>query len=480
MTTRHRRRTTLACFVGAIALCAAAVGAESPAKPKRLNVLLLLSDDQRHDTIHALGNPVIQTPHLDRLANAGFVFNNNFVMGSMGGAVCVPSRAMLHSGRTLWHADLNLNSGPLLAETLTRAGYVTFGTGKWHNGPASFARGFQSGRAVFFGGMDNHAAVPVQDLGADGKYVNKHSGEKFSSELFADAAVEFLRKHQGEKPFLLYVAFTAPHDPRMPPGEYAKMYDPEKIPLPKNFMPQHPFDDGELYGRDEMLAPHPRTPAVIRQHIADYYGMISHMDAQIGRILKTLQETGHAEDTLILFAGDNGLALGQHGLMGKQNLYEHSTRMPLIFAGPGIPKGRSDALVYLLDSFPTICDLAGVKTPEAVDGKSLAPVIRGQQTKVRDHALLAYRNIQRAIREPRWKLLKFHVGGVKTTLMFDLENDPWELKNLADDPTCAAQRTRLEALLEKARSEAGDPVDFEGTGGKASGPRPRERTKELK
>jgi arylsulfatase A-like enzyme len=258
------------------------------------------------------------------------------------------------------------------------------------------------------------------------------------------------------------------------------MYDPDKLPLPKNFMPQHPFDNGEMWVRDEMLAPHPRTPATVRRHLADYYGMISHLDAQIGRIFAALKETGHADDTVILFAGDNGLAVGQHGLFGKQSLYEHSARMPLIVAGPGVPKGSSDALVYLLDSFPTVCDLIGLQPPAGVEGKSLAPIIRGTQEQVRDYVLLAYRQMQRAIREPRWKLIKHHVGGEKAVQLFDLDSDPWELRNLADDPACAAHRQRLEATLTKARAAADDPVDFEGVGGKPSGLRPKAAAKAAK
>jgi arylsulfatase A-like enzyme len=473
---RSAYRSTFLAVVAAAAISSLAAAAEQPAPAKALNVLVILSDDQRFDTIGGLGNPDIQTPHLDRLAQSGFVFRRNFVMGSMGGAVCVPSRAMLHSGCTLWRADTQLRSGPLLAETLARAGYATFGTGKWHNGPASFARGFSRGKAVFFGGMNDHDAVPVQDL-ESGKYGPRYIGKKFSSELFADAAVDFLRGYKDQRPFFLYVAFTAPHDPRMPPGEYAAMYDPAKLPLPKNFLPRHPFDNGELWGRDEMLAPHPRTPAVVRRHLADYYGMISHMDAQIGRILKTLDDTGRRQNTLIVFAGDNGLALGQHGLFGKQNLYEHSTRMPLMIAGPGIAKGRSDALVYLLDVFPTICDLAAVAIPDGVDGKSLVPILRDPQAKLRDHLLLAYRDLIRAIREPRWKLIKHHVAGVKTTQLFDLDSDPLETNNLAGDASCAAHLARLSDLLDKARREAGDPIDFDAKGGKSSGPEPVEAAK---
>lgn len=458
---RCRCVVMLACWMLLVA-AGYPVEAKEAATPKRLNVLFLLADDQRFDTIHALGNDVIQTPNLDRLAQRGFVFTNNYVMGSMNPAVCLPSRAMVMSGRTLWRTPAMLQDVPIWPEVMRQAGYVTFGTGKWHNGPASYARGFTQGGAIFFGGMSDHFKVPIADFDPTGKYPKqkRRFGEKFSSELFADTAIEFLRNHRSPEPFFLYVPFTSPHDPRTPPGEYATRYDPQKMPVPKNFLPEHPFDNGELRIRDEMLAPFPRTPEVVREHIAAYYGMISHLDAQIGRILTTLEETGHADDTLIVYSADNGLAVGQHGLLGKQNLYEHSTRMPLIFAGPGVSRGQSDALVYLYDLFPTVCQMTGLETPVGVEGQSLVPILRGQEPKVRDYVMGVYRHFQRMVREPRWKLIKYNVKGEKHTQLFDLQNDPLEMANLADDPACQAHRQRLETLLEKARQEAGDPVDF--------------------
>jgi len=462
-TSRHSA-VLLVCLavLSARALSAAQPAALEDSVPRRPNILFLFSDDQRYDTIHALGNPHIQTPNLDRLFRSGFVFHNNFVMGSMSGAVCHPSRAMLMSGRTLWHAPGSLEGVPIWPEVLRRAGYATFGTGKWHNGPAAYARGFTHGGAIFFGGMSDHFKVPIFDFDPEGEYpaARRRTGAKFSSELFADAAIDFLRSRPQDRPFFAYVSFTAPHDPRIPPGEFATMYDPEKLPLPPDFMPEHPFDNGELRIRDEKLAPHPRTPEVVRRHLADYYGMISHLDTQIGRILKALEESGTAQNTVVIFSSDNGLAVGSHGLLGKQNLYEHSQRMPLVFVGPGIPRGSSDALVYLLDLFPTACELAGLEPPQAVEGKSLVPVMCGRQEKVRDFVIGAYKSYQRSVRDSRWKLIEYRVRGERTTQLFDLQNDPHELKNLADDPRAAPQRKRLEALLRQTLAEVDDPVEF--------------------
>lgn len=415
------------------------------AKSQKPNVLFLFADDQRPDAVGAFGNPVVKTPNTDRIVRSGFRFRRAYCMGSMGGAVCMPSRAMLNSGRTLFRVKTNLAGAVTLPEVLRKNGYTTFGTGKWHNGRPSFLRSFDSGRAVFFGGMSNHLKIPAVDV-VDGKVVNRRTGRKFSSELFADAAVDFLKHHKGDKPFYAYVAFTAPHDPRQAPKEYLAMYDPRKMPLPKNFLPQHPFFNGWMTGRDETLAPWPRTPRIIRHQIAEYYALISHMDSQIGRILSTLKERGFAENTVIVYAADHGLALGSHGLLGKQNLYEHSMGTPLVFNGPGIPQGKTtDAFAYLFDVFPTLCELTGTKTPAAVEGKSLAPVWRGEKSGVRDSVFTAYMRYMRAVRTDRWKLIRY--PHINKSQLFDLQKDPDERHNLADDGRYAAKVDEMMKLL---------------------------------
>ena len=296
--------------------------------------------------------------------------------------MCVPSRAMLMSGKTWFHVDTaSLKGAKLLPELLQENGYVTFGTGKWHNGQASWLRAFQHGKTVMFGGMSDHTKVPVRDLGPDGKLTAERTGEKFSSELFADAAIEFLRSHDGKKPFFAYVAFTAPHDPRMPPLPFREMYYRNLPPLPANFLPQLPFDNGMMKGgRDENLAAWPRTEAVIRDQLAEYYGMITHLDEQIGRILDALKQTGQADNTIIIYAADNGLALGSHGLLGKQSVFEHSMRVPLIFVGPGIPQGKStQAFTYLLDIFPTLCDVIGIQRSRGSGRREPASAVGGKE-----------------------------------------------------------------------------------------------------
>ncbi len=452
--------TSRAGWVIALTIATLGISRSAPAA-ERPNILFLFADDQRADTIAAFGNPAIRTPNIDKLAAEGFSFRANYCFGGNSGAVCVPSRAMLMSGKTWFHIDTStLKDVRLMPEVLHEQGYTTFATGKWHNGQPSWLRAFQNGKNIFFGGMADHTRVPVRDRTADGKLTAERTGEKFSSELFAEAAIDFLRSHDRKEPFFAYVAFTAPHDPRQPPLPYREMYYKNLPPLPANFRPQLPFDNGMMRGgRDENLAPWPRTEAVIRDQLAEYYGSITHLDEQIGRILETLKETGQAERTIIVYAADNGLALGSHGLLGKQSVYEHSMRVPLIFSGPGIPRGKSTtAFTYLLDVFPTLCDLTGTQPPADLEGKSLRPIWEGKAPQVRDSVFLPFLDIQRAVRDERWKLICYPKIGCRE--LYDLQTDPNENINLIERPDSAPHVDRLMKLFKEWQSLVGDKVEI--------------------
>lgn len=443
------------------------------AKP---NILFFFTDDQRFDTLAVLGNPCIRTPNMDRLVECGATFTHAHIPGGTSGAVCMPSRAMLHTGRTLFHLEGAGHSIPTehitLGEHLQSCGYRTFGTGKWHNGRPAFARSFTDGAEIFFGGMTDHWNVPAYDFDPDGQYDAKcplvrdpfHSKEetlrdchhiiagKHSSELLAEGAIRFLKEYDAEAPFFMYISFLAPHDPRVMPEPYRSMYDPDQIELPENFAIQHPFDAGIHQIRDEVLADYPRKPGQVRQHIADYYAMITHLDAQLGRVLQALEERGETGNTIIVFAGDNGLALGRHGLFGKQNLYDHSVRVPLIFAGPGVPQGvRTDAFAYLLDIFPTLCELTGSQTPESVEGESLAAAMRSPEEKVRDALYLAYERLHRGVRTRSHKLIEYNIDGTRHTQLFDLRADPHECDDLSGDPAQAHLLEELRGQLVELR-----------------------------
>ncbi len=441
------------------ALCLFLLASLLRAAPR--NVLLIFSDDQRADTIGALGNPHIETPNLDKLVQRGTAFTRAYCMGGLQGAVCVPSRAMLMTGRPLWRIQEQLKDQRTWPEQFTAAGYATFITGKWHNGRESLLRVFPAGRAIFLGGMGDPFSLPLQDITPQ-RTLAKHSSTpgKHAVEEIADAAIGFLEQRPKDRPFLLYVPMEAPHDPRIAPPEYHAKYKAKLPPLPPDFLPQHPFDNGEMTVRDERLAPWPRTPDNIRSQLADYYALITFMDAQIGRILAALEKSGAAQDTIVVFASDQGLALGSHGLMGKQNLYESGMRVPLIFSGPDIPAGqRLEALTYLTDVYATLGELTGVKPPDGSEGRSLAKVISGQAKSHRERILTGYRNVQRAVTDGRWKLIRY--PQVDVTQLFDLQADPHEMSDLSGKPEHAATIEAMLGALRREQVTHGDKLPLE-------------------
>jgi arylsulfatase A-like enzyme len=309
---------------------------------------------------------------------------------------------------------------------LSRAGYETFHVGKGGNE-------FTAGLAAFDTNLlHNDSTVDLR---------------RGSSERHADATIAFLKQRPADaKPFYVYFAPPVPHDPRVAAPEFHGRYDPKKIPLSPAFMPQHPWDNGEMTVRDEQLAPWPRTPDDTKQQLADYYACVTGLDHHIGRVFAELKARGEWDNTIIIFTGDNGLSLGEHGLFGKQNLYEFGgMHVPCVIAGPGIPHARRDALVYLMDLLPTFCDFAGAKIPDGVEGRSLQPILQGRTAKVRDVLYTAYRDVQRAVRDDRWKLIRY--PQVDRTQLFDLSTDPLELNNLATDPAHAARVTAMTTLL---------------------------------
>lgn len=445
---------------------------------QRPNVLFIVSDDHRMDAIRSFGDDVVETPVLDQLVASGASFRQTHISGGFVGAVCVPSRACIMTGTDAFRATISqavddtagsMTINPSLATlpaTLRGAGYQTYSIGKWHNDTKSFAEGFEAGARLFFGGMSDHERVPLHDYDPSGEYSpeDRSISEGFSTELFADAAVDFLENYREADAFFLYIAFTAPHDPRTPPREYADLYDPASIPLPPNFTPTHPFDNGELVVRDELLAANPRDPDEVKNHIADYYGMISHLDAQIGRVLRALEHSGRADDTIVVYTADHGLAVGQHGLLGKQNLYEHSIRVPLIMRGPRLPVGKQvTGLGSNADIFPTLCELVDIPVPHSVDGRSLLPALDDEQSGVRDRVYAAYKDVQRMASDGQWKLIRYYRSaerqvGTDTFQLFDLVNDPLETRDLSAEPSSRRQGDRLFAELDAWQRLVGDPL----------------------
>jgi arylsulfatase A-like enzyme len=418
-------------FVGSL-LPRTLPAADGKQKP---NVVFLFADDQRADTIGALGNPHIKTPNLDQLAQGGFVFRNAYCLGANMPAVCTPSRNMLLSGRAYfrWQGPQAQPDMPNFPTSMKAAGYETYHHGKRGN-----------------------TSPKIQELFDHNKYVvdndDRTNGEPCGT--IVDEAIGFLKSRDGSKPVFMYLAFSNPHDPRVAAKEYMDLYERDKIPLPKDYLPLHPFNNGEQFVRDELLAPFPRTPDVVRKHLHDYYATISAMDHHIGRLLAAIKQLGMYDNTIFIYSADHGLAIGSHGLFGKQNLYEAGMKPPLVFSGPGIPRGETQALVYLLDIFPTVCDLVGTDIPSGLDGKSLRPVIEGRASGVRDSLFLAYRDVQRAVRDERYKLIRY--PQVNVTQLFDLKTDPDEITNLAERPEQAQRIGKMTAELKRWQQSLGD------------------------
>lgn len=454
---------------------------------KKKNILFLFADDMRYDTIAALGNDEIITPNLDQLVREGTSFVNAHIPGGSWAAVCMPSRAMVNTGRSLFHLDHFGEKIPeehaLLGETLQKAGYNCFGTGKWHNCVNSYARSFNDGAEIFFGGMYDHWKVPVYNFDPDKKYPNRFpdvmnpaydnfvvprtydhiNGGTHSTDLFADAACSYIRNYKDEKPFYMYVAYMAPHDPRSMPQKYIDMYDLDRISLPPNFYREHPFDFGVGEVRDEKLLPVPRDEVQVKKEIRDYYAMVTHLDDSIGRIIRTLKESGMYEDTIIVFSADNGLAVGQHGLLGKQSNYEHSIKVPFVISGPGIPENEiRDSYIYLFDIFPTLCDLVEVPVPDTVEGVSFKKAIEDGREKTRDYIFAAFGDKVRSIKDYDYKLIEYKCQDMRRTQLFHISEDPWELNDLFWQEESQPIVSELRKLLKEYAGKWGDFENKEG------------------
>jgi arylsulfatase A-like enzyme len=453
------------------ALTAAPLAAQ--AENARPNFLFMIADDLTFRGVRAMGNAEVHTPNLDALMSRGCSFTHCFHQGSWSGAVCVPSRTMLNTGLTTFRARKEVEQTPLWGETLGKAGYNTFLIGKWHLSKTTLARAFKETGPVS-GGMFESGPEAYNrpsagnswtpwDTSLKGQWLHTREWEKaehdeirHSAACWADGAIEHLNKvSQQREPFMMYVGFNSPHDPRQAPREVVERYPEARIEIPPNYLAGHPFDQGDAKVRDELLAPFPRSREAVRLHRSEYYAHITYMDTQIGRILDALEKSGKAANTYIIFTADHGLAVGQHGLMGKQNLYDHSVRMPYVISGPGIPKNKKvDALMYQHSTFATTCELAGVPLPKSVEFPSLADLIHDRAREQHAAVFCWYRNFQRSVRTEEHKLIVYPEAGV--TQLFDMVKDPWETKDCSGRPEYAAVKQHLLDRLRRFQRELGD------------------------
>jgi arylsulfatase A-like enzyme len=484
-------------IAGFFILCQPVVLAMTAQRP---NILFILTDDQSYDAVHALGGNEIQTPHIDRLAREGMTFTHAYNMGAWHGAVCVASRTMLNTGRFLWRAkarekrlEQDAQQGLFWSQRMRQAGYQTYFTGKWHV-QVDVHDLFDQGRVHHVRrGMPSQTEMgynrPLESVPDRWKPWDKDRGGYWQggrhwSEVVADDAVEYLQQASDDTPpFFMYIAFNAPHDPRQSPQEFVQRYPQAQIQIPNSFLPEYPYASAMGCGpnlRDERLAPFPRTPHAIQVHRQEYYAIVTHLDEQIGRLLEALRQSGQAENTYVLFTSDHGLAVGRHGLLGKQSMFDHSVRMPLIISGPDVPAGRSLSVpVYMQDVMPTTLELAGVQPSPEIEFHSLLPQIRASlsagspatdnseatpgdpvnPTRSPYSAIYgAYRNLQRMITTDNYKLILY--PSIQKTLLFNLREDPEEINDLAELPTHQTTVRRLFSKLSQLQKTMDDPLEL--------------------
>jgi len=454
------------------------ISQNSPQKP---NILFIFADDLTVETIGAISNNTVKTPNLDRLVANGTYFSHAFNQGSWTPAVCAASRAMLNSGSFLWKAhQQSFNPQESSSKNIVtpwsihmkNAGYNTYMTGKWHvNAKAKdlfdIAKDIRPGmpnqtnkryeRSFIKGEKDTWSPYDKSNQGY-------WKGGKHWSEVIADNSLSFLADaSEKEDPFFMYIAFNAPHDPRQSPKEFVDMYPPNTIKIPANFIPEYPYAEAMGSGknlRDEKLAPFPRTPYSVQVNRQEYFAIITHMDAQIGRILDALERSGEADNTYIIFTADHGLAIGEHGLIGKQNMYDSSMRVPLIITGKGIKKGyQTNVFIYLQDVMATSLELAQAPKPKNLDYKSILPLASGKTSKSNYKNIYgAYLNKQRMIRTKKHKMILY--PSINKVRLYDLQNDPNEMIDIAENASSKPIIKKLFKKFLQLQKQTKDPLSI--------------------
>ena len=467
----------------------------SSAAPKRPNILFILLDDQSPYDLKCY-NPQspLETPHIDSLAREGMVFDGAYHMGSFSGAVCTPSRHMIMTGRGVWHLPISPEAKqkelcPLdiaqqtIPALFNRAGYATMRTCKQ-------GKSYEAANKLF---TVRHDATKRGGTAETG------------SAWHGDRVMDYLAQRETRKdtkPFLIYYGFSHPHDVRDGTPELLAKYgainhtdkgsppaaNPKQPKLPPNYLPAHPFNHGHPGLRDEVAVSgvwERRDERTIRNELGREFACSENVDIQIGRVLAKLQAMGELENTIIFYTADHGMAIGRHGLQGKQNLYQHTWRVPFIVKGPGVkPGSRVEGNIYLLDVLATLCDLANIPAPETNEGTSFKPVLTGEKQSIRDTLYGVYcggsKPGMRSVRKGDWKLIQYDVmnGSIRETQLFNLKENPDELLaehraptvvaltgaqpaghqlNLAADPEHAAKLAEMEALLLAEMRRLDDP-----------------------
>ncbi len=439
---------------GAAAACALSLlGLPARGEARRPNFVFILTDDQRHDTLSCTGHPLVHTPRLDRLAREGALFENAFVTTSL----CSPSRASFLTGQYAHRHGIRDNSTPLPDDVRTFPrllqvhGYRTAFLGKWHMGTQEGPRpGFDHWAS--FAGQGKYRD-PVMNI--DGETV-RLSG--YITDVLTDLAVRWLQE-RAAGPFCLVLSHKAVHSDFIPAHRHAGLFADAAIEPPPSV-----YDT--LEGKPEWVRRVRRAgPGAEYEWMAglvrSYLRCIPAVDESVGRVMRALQDGGVLEDTLVVFASDNGFFFGEHGLGDKRAMYEESIRIPLLMRFPRLirPGTRIRRMALNIDLCPTFLELAGVPVPDDVQGRSLRPLLEGRRTQWRDEFLYEYdwepdarrRPAVRGVRTERWKYIEYP-GEDDLAELYDLQSDPLEMRNIAwAAPGTPAERQMRERLRRLTR-----------------------------
>lgn len=434
------------------------------AAPERPNVLFIAIDDQ-NDWIGALsGHPQVKTPHIDGFAARGTLFTNAHCQAPL----CNPSRASVLTGMRPSTTgiyglapgirDVELTKDLVtLPQTFTQAGYFTFATGKiYHDGSIrseDYASEFEvPGPIPRYHNLPPRIARlrgeqhPLMDWGP-----YPGSGQDLPDYKIASAAVDALQSAPPERPFFIAAGFRLPHVPLFVPQEWFDLYPGESLVMP----PVQPDDRADTPHFSWLLhwrLPEPRLVTLQqvgewRPLVRAYLASVSFMDAQVGRLLQALEESGRSRETIVVLWSDHGYHLGEKAISGKNTLWERSTRVPLIFAGPGIAAGaRCESPVELLDIFPTLLDLVHLPTRSDLEGLSLSPQLKDARAARRRPAITTHNRGNHAIRDEQWRYIRYADGSEE---LYDLKADPNEWNNLAEDPNHAQTKLDLARWIPK-------------------------------
>jgi len=433
---------------------ATTIAADTP----RLNVLFLAVDDLRPE-LGCYGNKLIDTPNFDRLASWGVRFERAYCQFPL----CCPSRTSLLTGRqpnttgVFGNRTFFRDAHPefvSLPQHFQANGYVTARTGKIFHG------GIDDTEYWTIGGeprVDQKTRPGQNSMLSDRIVKLEGDGESHGDYKSATRAVQLLEELK-DKPFLLAAGFSKPHSPPTAPAKLFDLYDPARIPLPPDFAPRPtvppgfpeasvPARSGDLFiGRDA-------TPEAAREMIEAYYASATFADRQLGRVLDALDRLKLRERTVIVMFGDHGYHLGEKGKWSKHNsVFEVAARVPMMVCLPGGAAGKSSPrTVQLLDLYPTLCEACGLKPPAGLEGHSVVPLARDPQAAWNHPAYTVCNNgpaIGQSVRTERWRYSEF-TGGSGGAVLFDHNNDPHEMKNLADEPQHKPVVAEMKALLAK-------------------------------